>query len=316
MFIVRPIQEEDFPTFQECALNAHGIITSLPNKEEDLKRVLENSLASFQKNVEKPLDEFYLFVLEDQAEKKIHGISAIRATSHYQLFYQVKGGYLHLIASYDAPSELCSLYILPSFRKGGQGKLLSRARLHFIVSFPERFKEKIRAEMRGFINEAKNSPFWDSTGRTRVDIRYEEAEALLARHDPSVYKFLFHEPVSVASLPPSTQEIIGKTHPQTVPALEMLKREGFSWSGVIDVVDGGPRLDTYVSNLQMVRQTHLYTLKELKPLESSETHLLSNHRLNFRALFAPAQVNPQQTITLSPETAEMLQVKPGDLVRL
>ncbi|MGR5543061.1 arginine N-succinyltransferase, partial [Vibrio campbellii] len=62
--------------------------------------------------------------------------------------------------NYTGCSEICTLFLRPSFRQGLNGRLMSKCRFLMMAEHPERFSKTIFAEMRGVSDDDGNSPFW------------------------------------------------------------------------------------------------------------------------------------------------------------
>src|SRR5690606_25203007 len=87
---------------------------------------------------------------------------------------------LFLTNDHTGCSELCSLYLHPDYRRNQAGALLSKSRLLFIAAHPHLFAAKTIAELRGYINEAGVSPFWEGLGRHFFDMDFSDADYLSA----------------------------------------------------------------------------------------------------------------------------------------
>ncbi len=61
----------------------------------------------------------------------------------------------------EGASEVGGLFLHPGERAGGLGMLLARSRYLFIARHRARFARRVLAELRGVIDEAGGSPFWD-----------------------------------------------------------------------------------------------------------------------------------------------------------
>src|SRR5260370_21373981 len=72
---------------------------------------------------------------------------------------------LHWKLDHKGLSEVCTLSLRPEFRRPGRGLLLSLSRFLFMSCFPQRFDERVIAELRGFTNKGGLSPFWQAIGR-------------------------------------------------------------------------------------------------------------------------------------------------------
>jgi arginine/ornithine N-succinyltransferase beta subunit len=51
------------------------------------------------------------------------------------------------------------------------------------------------------------------------------------------------------------RNVIGQVHPDTEPALAMLKSEGFSYQGYVDFFDAGPAIECETSKIRAVRDS-------------------------------------------------------------
>src|SRR5690606_4677800 len=141
-------------------------------------------------------------------------------------------------------SELCSLFLHADHRTGLNGRLLSKARLLFIAEFRELFGDKIIAEMRGMSDAAGRSPFWESLGRHFFKMEFSQADYLTGVGNKAFIAELMPKfPLYTCFLTEDARAVIGRVHPDTEPALNMLKAEGFSYQGYVDIFDAGPAIE-------------------------------------------------------------------------
>src|SRR5581483_4915733 len=280
MMILRPIQKKDLEQVVRFASMADIGLTNLPNDARIFEERIHRSLQSFEKVVEKPENELYFFALEDTSTHAVVGVSAIYATtgggeplyffrketliadSHLPQVNQ-KIPILSPISYVRGPSEVCSLFLHPDFRKHGTGKLLSLGRFFFIANFPERFTNSIFAELRGHIVEGK-SPFWDGIGSHFFKTSIKEALDLLKYGKAFIPQFLPKYPLYLDLLPKEVQETIGQTHPQTKAALTMLLNQGFHITDEIDVFDGGPKLTAYKNDIKAIKESKTYEVADIQ----------------------------------------------------
>src|SRR3546814_3733824 len=68
---------------------------------------------------------------------------------------------LGLTTDLEGSSEVGGLFLHPRERAEGLGLLLARSRYLFIRQHRARFGDRILAELRGVVDEAGASPFWD-----------------------------------------------------------------------------------------------------------------------------------------------------------
>ncbi len=49
--------------------------------------------------------------------------------------------------------------------------------------------------------------------------------------------------------------MIGRVHPNTEPALAMLKAEGFSYQGYVDIFDAGPAIEAETDKIRAIAES-------------------------------------------------------------
>lgn len=332
MHIIRPITQRDADTFIDIAFHAGIGMTSMPKNREILLQRVAASEAAFRKEVHRPGNENYLFVLEDLKTKTLGGTCGIIAKTGLGtplFFYRLETlpnettfisqpkpiPIMRVVHFYDYPTEICSLYLLPDFRHGGLGKLLSLSRFMFIAAYPERFDKMVFAEMRGFVDSNNTSPFWEGIGRHFLDLEYEQIMHLRDEETIDIDSALPRHPIYLHLLPQEVQRSIGKIHVNTQAALSMLVQEGFCLTEEIDVFDGGPKIEAETREIRTIKESTVSQIAEIAKDLDAPKYLISNDRLDFRACLAPLLVKKQQKLVISSESAEALQVQIGDNIR-
>jgi arginine N-succinyltransferase len=328
MFIIRPITKEDTEEFIKMALQAKGM-TSLPKNPEILRQKIEDSQQAFSAKIDHPGNEKYLFVLENLITKKVGGVCGIDAKTgldHPLYFYHIESfqdspllrpnPVMHVVERRNMPSEIRSLYLLNELRHEGVGRLLSLSRFLFIAAHRERFENTIFAEMRGYIDEHGNSPFWNGIGQHFFDMDLEKIQRLRDQGFIVTPEMLPNHPIYTSLLPIHVQESIGKVHDNTLPAFHMLLQEGFHTTNDIDVFDGGPRLEATTDEISKISKSILGTITDIDSVSvDSSRRIACNNRLDFRACFAHLTINDSKGITITQEVAHALQVQIGDPIR-
>lgn len=332
MIIVRPICQSDMEDFINFSFSAGIGMTSMPKDRDVLEKKLFDSEKAFAKNVAQPGNENYLFVLEDLSAKNIGGTCGINAKTgidqpkyffsieNDQVYSYVLSGMQNIslmraVCYRDGPSEICSLYLLPEFRKEGLGRLLSLSRFLFVAAHPHRFDAIIYAEMRAFIDKNQDCPFWEGIGRHFLDLDYATLLHLRDLGDFDVSQVVPKYPIYIPLLPKEVQEVIGKIHSNTWPAYHMLLDEGFYLTNDVDIFDAGPKIEAKTKEIRTIKDSCIDTVAEIirNPIESTR-FIVSNERLDFRACYSTLHKG-SKGIYLPIETAEALKVKPGDIVR-
>lgn len=269
-------------------------MTSLPTDKKLLEDKIQDSLNSFQIEPTKPGNEAYRFVLTNSDDNKIYGVSAIRArVGGYVPFYsyQIKKAlhsskelkvnkeveYLELKEEFDGPSIISSLFLDPELRGQKLGGLLSAARFFYMADNARRFTDTVIAEMRGYINKEKKSPFWEGTVKHFFDMEFDAADNLSAKDKGFIADLMPKYPIYIPLLPKDVIEVIAKVHDDTKPALEYLKKQGFEFDQHVDIFDAGPRYQTKIKDIKLIKESKLYKVKVCDSLdENIKPRLISN----------------------------------------
>ncbi len=213
-------------------------------------------------------------------------------------------------------SELCSLFLHADYRTGLNGRLLSKARFLFIAEFRELFGDKVIAEMRGMSDERGRSPFWESLGRHFFKMEFCQADYLTGVGNKAFIAELMPKfPLYTCFLSEDARAVIGRVHPDTEPALAMLKAEGFSYQGYVDIFDAGPAIEAETAKIRAVQGSQNLVLAIGTPGDDAEPFLVHNRkRQDCRITAAPARL-AAGTLVVDPLTAKRLRLSAGDQVR-
>lgn len=329
MYIIRPIQEKDLDAFEEFAKKSSLGLINLPKNRDVLQEKIEASQQAFNTPIEKPYFENYIFVLEDTSTSKLGGTSGICSRMgvsepHYYFRIEtIKNDYsqkdLQILTTVSypiGPTEILALYLKADFRKEGLGKLLSLSRFLFIASHRERFEDYVVAEMRGYIKENNSVPFWESIGRKFLDVSYEKLCEMELESRAFIPILLPKWPLYIALLPKEAQDHIAKTHDKTLPALNMLYREGFTFTREIDPFDGGPKLGCKTDDIATIRNSETAPVGAIdNNLEEGRSFLVSNTKINFRASYGNVTRLKSGSVSISSDLAHSLNVSLGDKIR-
>jgi arginine N-succinyltransferase len=333
MMIIRPIARRDLGCLMDLARIAGVGLTSLPVNEARLADRIARSEQSFAAAL--PTEEQgFVFVLEDTERAAIVGISAIEAAVglrdpwyNYRVSTMVHASQelgihkrheaLFLSNDLTGCSELCSLFLHPDYRRNRNGSLLSKSRLLFVAQFRQLFDEMLVAEMRGVLDGAGQSPFWEGLGRHFFTMDFDRADYLTGVGQKTfVAELMPKHPIYLDLLPEAARTAAGQTHASSLPALHMLEAEGFRCEGYIDIFDGGPAVQARVRDIRAVRESALRPVRSGVGTPGAPTLplLVSNTRLaDFRALLV--EVEDSEELCLSADQLAQLQLVSGDPVR-
>ncbi|EKE84520.1 arginine N-succinyltransferase [Idiomarina xiamenensis] len=334
MLVIRPIAPSDYAALYDCAVESGHGFTSLPVDQGLLERRISRAQEAFaRQQVSEPGDEGYLFVMEDTSNGHICGVSGIEAAVgltdafyHYHMGKVVHHSKaldiynaldtLTLCNDYTGVSELCTLFLREPFRKGLNGRTLSRFRMLFMAEFKSRFSDWVIAEMRGVSDDNGDSPFWTWLQQNFFSMDFPQADYLTGIGEKTFVAELMPKfPIYVNLLDKAARDVIGQVHDNTRPALKLLQSEGFRFRGYIDIFDAGPTVEAEVSNLRSVRNSRRVEVRIGEPT-GGEAHIICNTSLaNFRAAQVQLSVDDGR-VTLDAASASALQLSDGDLARI
>ena len=331
-FRIRAAGPSDFRAFYDLAKLTGGGFTNLPAEKATLEAKLERSEAGFKRVGENQSEDLYVFMLEDFRTGAIRGTCQIfGAVGTDRPFYSYlistltqkseelgrifRNQTLNLTTDLEGFSEVGGLFLHPQERAGGLGMLLARSRYLFIRQHRPRFGDSVLAELRGVMDQAGHSPFWDALGGRFFGMTFPEADEFNAVHGTQFIADLFPKsPIYVAMLPESAKAVIGQPHPTGRAALKMLENENFDWDGYIDIFDGGPTVTA--------RTDKIKTLVEGEWLRVAGTNGGGGHTMmlatgvmhDFVACYSHATRSDNGELVIDAEAMEMLGIGPGDLV--
>jgi arginine N-succinyltransferase len=334
-FFIRPAEATDLDALETLIGQVQAGVTSLAIDRRTLRERIDESLASFAKEVSVPGTERYLFVLEELGTNEIAGMCAIKAAvgltdAYYsyrigtivhaskELGVHRKFPALYLSNDYTGCTELTSLFLAPAHRGKGFGTLLSKSRLLFIAELPQRFADKIIAEIRGISDEQGRSPFWDSLGQHFFAMDFPTADHLVGTGNKAfIAELMPKHPIYVLFLSTTAQEVIGKPHQNSRGAMHLLEDEGFHYESYVDIFDAGPTIECRRDDIRSVRKSRRLTSRVGTVERDTPKFLLTNARMrNFRCCLGHAGFEGSDTIIVDEETARALLISEGDAVRV
>ncbi|UAW97457.1 arginine N-succinyltransferase [Halopseudomonas nanhaiensis] len=329
--LVRAARPDDLASLLRLAGDAGSGLTSLPASEERLARRLDTVQASFAGGVA-PADADYLFVLEDEAGQAVGTSGMLAAAGLREPWYSYRMGLtvtasreldvyrqhptLFLVNDLTGATALCSFYLPPQQRNVGNGRLLSKARFLFMAEFIADFSSRVIVEMRGLSDEQGRSPFWDSLGKHFFRMEFARADYLTGIGSKAfIAEMMPKFPLYACFLSQAAREAIGQVHPDSELGLAMLREEGLTDQGYIDIFDGGPTLEAPIGQVRAIGESRVLVLATGTPGEDADTFLIHNRaRQNCRIIAAPARM-AAGTLVVSMDSAERLGLRPGAPVR-
>jgi arginine N-succinyltransferase len=182
---------------------------------------------------------------------------------------------------------------------------------------PELFADTVLAELRGVFTPDGACPFWDHVAHKFFPMPFDQADMMTGSTDKQfILDLAPRHPIYVDLLPEPARAVIGKVHPQGVPAMALLESEGFRPNGLIDIFDAGPTVACGRDNIRTVRDARSMTVAVAAEVEAELPSLISTNSVGgFRAVRQRVALDGD-VATVSTETADALKIRAGDTVRI
>lgn len=331
-FRIRAARISDLQALYEMAKLTGGGFTNLPADRPSLKAKLEQSDEAFAREVDEVVDERFVMVLENIDTGRVRGTCQLFTNVGQQWpFYSYRlstltqyseeldttfrAEMLSLVTDLEGSSEVGGLFLHPNERAGGLGLLLARSRYLFIAQHRERFADKLLAELRGIIDDAGDSPFWDGIGGKFFGMSFDEADMFNALNgNQFIADLMPKNPIYTAMLDEEARNVIGRPHVSGRAAMRMLENEGFRYENYVDIFDGGPTMVARTDNVKSIAGAQRLTLADrLDDSNAAKAHkaLVATGRLrDFRCTYA--MVAPHQDgVMLDDDAIDLLDIENG-----
>lgn len=335
-FLIRPANLDDLQPIYEMAKRTGGGFTNLPPDKKALLAKLERSAAGFARMGDEVADDLYVFVLQNSKTGEVRGTCQIfgkvgqrwpfysyrigALTQHsVELERTFRADILNLSTDLEGTTEVGGLFLHPGERAGGLGMLIARSRYLFIRNHRQRFADRTIAELRGVIDEAGGSPFWDGVAGRFFGMSFQEADEFNAKFgNQFIADLMPKHPVYIAMLQESAKTVIGVPHPSGRAAMRMLENEGFAWENYIDIFDGGPTMTARTDQICSIRDAKDVTITHVSDAvgehKLGEKKLITLGRLHaFKAAYG--WIDDQgDNVMIDTDSAQVLGISAGDLV--
>ena len=332
MLLVRPVETRDLDQLYALAALTGVGLTTLPQDRDYLSKRVRNSIRAIENIPDRPGGESYLFVMEDLSTHTVVGTSGIVSkVGGFEPFYSYRieqilfhsdaiGVHkevplLKLHEEHDGPAEIGTLFLHPDFRKNGNGRMLQLVRFLFMAEHPEAFERTVVSELRGVSDDAGRSPFWAAIGRHFFDIDFRRADYLSIVNKRFIADLMPRHPIYIPLLPTEAQEVIGKPHASSIPAVRNLQVEGFAFANEVDIFDAGPVYSCKRDQIRTIRESRCASVQEIVEKIESPKFMIATTGRGFRAVLGSVQIS-ENGIRVSRESADAIAVKVGERVRI
>lgn len=270
-YVLRAARASDLAAIFEMAKTTGGGFTNLPPDENKLAAKLSISDAAFARADDGINSDMFFFILENSETGDACGTCQIFssigktwpfysyridsfATYSRDLDRSIETEMLTLSTDLSGCCEVGGLFLHPAHRAAGVGGLLARSRYLYIRNHRSRFADQTVAELRGKVDEAGHSPFWDALAGRFFGLGFREADEFNAVHgNQFIADLMPRNPIYTKLLSDTAREVIGMPHVSGRAAMRMLEKEGFLFEKYVDIFDGGPTLTSATDEIATIR---------------------------------------------------------------
>lgn len=332
---MRTARADDLQTLYEMAKLTGGGFTNLPPDRKALAAKLERTVEALAREEDGIRDELIVLVLENGETGQVRGTCQIFPTVGQSWpFYSYRLGMLtqhsralertfraqmlSLTTDLEGSVEVGGLFLHPRERAEGLGLLLARSRYLYIRNHRARFGDRVIAELRGVIDEAGGSPFWDGLAGRFFGMSFQEADEFNAVNGNQFIADLMPKtPIYTAMLTDSARAVIGLPHPNGRAAMRMLETEGFDNAGYVDIFDGGPTMVGQIDQLKTIAAARDVTLSSIHDdtgAKSGDKMLVATGRLaDYRCTYGFVRESEDGAISIDAGCAARLMLEPGQI---
>jgi arginine N-succinyltransferase len=269
----------DLEEFKQLRAIAGPGFTSLMIDDKSMAARLELSAASFASSATSAGAERYFIALEHIESGALAGCCGVKATIgesppffNFRLITEAQSSavvgrrfdmdVLIGVNDFTGCTEVGSLFVRPEHRVAGVGRSLAQCRYMLMAANRARFHERVVAELRGVVSPDGASPFWDAVGRHFFRMEFAEADRLSATTDNQfILDLMPQHPIYVDLLPEAARAVIGKCHKDGEGARKLLEWEGFEFSKVVDIFEGGPLVSAARDSIRTLRESRRLRLE-------------------------------------------------------
>ena len=331
--VLRPATLDDLGALYELAKLTGGGFTNLPPNRDTLTAKLTRSTEALARETDEHRDDLFVFVLENRETGLVRGTCQVfTMVGQNWPFYSYRIGtltqyskelsrtfradMLTLSTDLEGASEVGGLFLHPRERAGGLGMLLARSRYLFIKAHRNRFSDRTLAELRGVIDEAGGSPFWDGLAGKFFGMSFQEADEFNAVNgNQFIADLMPKHPIYTAMLPESARAVIGTPHPSGRAAMRMLETEGFAHDKYIDIFDGGPTMVAHTDRIRSITDAVEARVVLVGAIEGERRLVTTGRLASWRAAYARVELmEGGEEVMIDAAGADLLGVKAGDTV--
>ncbi|MEZ5961523.1 MAG: arginine N-succinyltransferase [Hyphomonadaceae bacterium] len=292
-YVMRAAGPADLEGFKQLREIAGAGFTSLMLDDKAMAAKLALSEQSFASAAAEAGAERYFIALEHIATGALAGCCGVKSTIgetppffNFRMFNEAQSSnavnrrfdmrVLIGVNDFTGCSEVGSLFVRPEHRAAGVGRALAQNRYMLMAAQPQRFRQQVVSELRGVVLADGMSPFWEAVGRHFFRMDFAEADKLSATTDNQfILDLMPQHPIYVDLLDEAARDVIGKCHNDGEGARKLLEWEGFSFSNVVDIFDGGPLMSVQRDQIRTLRESKRLRLEPSSQLAGAKRGLIA-----------------------------------------
>lgn len=264
--VLRPLRRDDAEAFWRLVSEHVDDLTGMTSLPHSLESAIEQAIVSNEVVVDLAAGRLHLdrgvgrslfFVLVEPDGRLIGASGVLFKDRVLNLAVQVRtsddgtGLVARSSSATWTRTELNSTFLATAGRGRGQGTLLSRGRMLFLLIVGSQIPSLLVSHLRGVFDSDGTAPFWRTFGARFLPEWPTSPDAERAlQHDPARIASLSSR---VIALTPEVLRSLGPVNAASHPAFHSLRAEGLRPNGMYDPVDGGPTITRQLGQTSSAR---------------------------------------------------------------
>jgi len=298
-YLFRPIVSADAPALLKLVRQSSGGLSSLQPRLEFLKDYIASSEKSFSGKMSIEDPHKYLIGLFECRTDRLIGCAAVKTQIGKDspfINFDIKGDgpdqCLQASSRFAGATEVGSLFLHPDYRADGLGRYLAKVRYLLMASEPWRFGDSVIAELRGICGA--------DLFEYKLEKSFLEADAEYYDRNPDALGDIVPIGcIDTCDMPLEVKASLGQPHPSGIGAMRLLQREGFIFSGTIDLFDAGPIMSVHRDTIRTIMNAKTSKVSASPSGARGEATLIASGKVaDFRAVLTPATVSENGLLVL------------------
>lgn len=273
-YLIRPVKAADAEDLLALVKTSAGGLSSLQPRFDFIRDYIASAEKSFAGKMPVDAPHKYLMGMFDVSTDKLIGCTAVKTCVgvdapfiNFDLKDDGEDQYLEASSRFLGATEVGSLFLHEDYRADGLGRYLAKVRYHLMASESWRFGDTVIAELRGICG-SEGSPLYDYMFKDKLEQTFLEADTEYFDRNPDALGGIVPiGRIPTTRMPLDVRASIAQPHESGRAAMRLLQREGFIFSGTIDLFDAGPIMSVYRDTIRTNLESHIAPIsaKGVKP---------------------------------------------------